>query len=254
MRSVLRGHNQFAQKRGSARPAAQSFLGGNARYVRIVIVLGKMSEHDVSRVGIEALRIGQEFADCVIREVSRAAHHALLDVPGIWANLQHFKIVVGFQHQAIGFTQMKFHELGQVAEVGDDGDFRPTRAESESQGIDGVMRNRKWRDFNIADDEPVSGADVFHMVEALLRALGQNAVYFGVRGFGEIHRGAPLAEDLREAANMIAMFVRDHDAVESVDQALDCSQPPQRFFFAETRIHQETRPLGFEQRAIARAA
>ncbi len=254
MRGVLRGNNQFAQKRDSARPAAQSFLGRDAGYVRIVIVLGKMREHDVSRVGIEALRIGEKFADRMIREVPRAAHHALLNVPGIWADLQHFKIVVGFQHQAIGFAQMKFHELRKIAEVGHDGDFCPTRAESKSQRVDRVMRNRKWRDFNIADDEPVSGADVFHMVEALLRTLGQNAVYFGVRGFGEIHRSAPLAEDLREAADMIAMFVGDDDAVETIDQALDGREPPQRFFFAETRIHQETRSLGFEQSAIARAA
>ena len=254
MRSVLRSNNQFAQKRGSARPPAQSFLGGNASYVRIVIILGKMGEHDVSRVGIEALRIGQEFTDRVIRQVSRAAHHALFDVPGIRPNFQHFEIVVGFQHQAIGFAQVKFHQLRQIAEVGNDSDLRPTRAESEPQRIDCVMGNRKWRDFNIADDEPVSGADVFHMVQALLRTFGQNTLHFGVGGFGEVHRGAPLAQDLRESADMIAMFVGDDDAVKAVDLAADLGEAPKRFFLAETRIHQQTRPLGFEQRAIARAA
>lgn len=254
MRGVLRGDNQFAQKRGSARPPAQRFLRRNARYVRIVIVLGKVCEDDVSRVGVKAFRIGQKFADRVIRKVSRAAHHTLLDVPGIRPNLQHFKIVVGFQHQAIGFAQVKFHELRKIAEVSNNGDFRTTRAKSESQRIDGIMRNRKWRDFNIANNEAVSCTDVFDMVQALLRTLGKNAVYFGVRGFGQVHRGAPLAEDLRQSADMIAMFVGDNNAVEAIDQALDRGQPPQRFFFAETRVHQQTRALGFEKRAIARAA
>src|ERR1700676_419102 len=87
MRGILRGNNQLAQKRGRAGAPAQRFFGGNACDVRIVVILGKMREHDVSRVSIESLRIGEELADGVIGEVSRATHHALLDVPGIRPNL-----------------------------------------------------------------------------------------------------------------------------------------------------------------------
>ena len=123
---------------------------------------------------------------------------------GIRPHLQHFEIVIGFEHQAVGIPQVNFHEFGQVAEVGDDRDFRSIRAKRESQWVHGIVRNRKRRNFNVAHDESLPGADVFDAVQALVRSLRQDAHHFGVRCFVQIYRGAPLAEDLRERADVIA--------------------------------------------------
>ena len=100
----------------------------------------------------------------------------------------------------------------------------------------------------------MSGADVLHTVQAFLRAFRQNAIHFGVRRFGEIYGGAPLAQHLRERADVIGVFVGNDDAVEPVDLALDCGKAPQRFLLAKPRIDQQPGPLGFEQRAVARAS
>jgi len=53
---------------------------------------------------------------------------------------------------------------------------------------------------------------------------------------------------------MIGMFVRDNDAVEPIDVSTYRGQAPQRFFFAEPRVHQKPGRARLEQRAIARAA
>ena len=85
-------------------------------------------------------------------------------------------------------------------------------------------------------------------------AFRQNAHHFGVRRFGEVDGGAPLAEHLRQRADVIGVFVGDDDAVEPVDLAPDRGEAPQRFFFAEARVHQQAGLLRFEQRAVARTA
>ena len=52
---------------------------------------------------------------------------------------------------------------------------------------------------------------------------------------------------------MIGMFVGNYDAVEPVDFAPYRGQAPQRFFFAEPRVHQKPGRIRLEQRAVARA-
>ena len=91
-----------------------------------------------------------------------AAHHALLDVPGVRADLQHFQIVIGFQDQKISFAQMMLHQLRHVAEVGDDGDFFSVGAESVAHRVRGIVRNRECGDFDIPNYEFNPGANVFH--------------------------------------------------------------------------------------------
>ena len=97
---MLRGDQQFAVEGGVALAAAQRFFGGDARDVGIVVVLGEMRQDHVAGARVEAFGIGEKFADRVIRKMPGAAHDALLDVPGIRPDLQHFEIVIGFQHQA----------------------------------------------------------------------------------------------------------------------------------------------------------
>ena len=108
-----------------ARPpgGGQSFFGGNSGDVGIVIVFRKVRENEIARLAVETFRIAQILAHRVIREMPRAAHHPLLDVPRIRPHFQHFQIVIRFQDQAIRAAQMVFHKLRHVAKVGDDGNF-----------------------------------------------------------------------------------------------------------------------------------
>ena len=251
---MLAGDVQSTAEREFGWAAIESFFSGDARDLGIVVLLGEMREDDMPRAAVKNFRVGQKFADDRVREMPRAAHHALLDVPRIRPDLQHFEIVVGFEHQAVGIAQVNFHEFGQVAEVGDDRDFDSIRAKGEPQGVDGVVRNAEGRDFNVADDKSLPGPNVLHAVQALVRSFRQDAQHFSVRGFVQINRGAPLAQHLRERADVIGMFVGDDDTVETIDVASDRGKAPQRFFFAKPCVHQQTGLLRLEQGAVARTA
>ena len=129
-RNVLRGNMQRAAEGKFAGAPAQRFFGGDAGHRRVIVLLGKVREDKMARAPVEHFAIGEKFADDGIGKMAGAAHHALLDVPGIGAHLQHFEIVIGFEDQEISFAQMMFHKLGQVTEVGDDGDFYSIGAEA----------------------------------------------------------------------------------------------------------------------------
>ena len=145
-------------------------------------------------------------------------------------DLQHFEIVVGFEHQAVSFPQMGFSpQLGQIAEVRDNRDFQSMGAKCESQRVHGIVWNREGRDFDVTHDESLAGANVFHAIQAL-RSFGQDAHHFSVRGFVQIDGGAPLAQHLCKRADVIAVFVGDDDAVEPVNVAANRGKAPQRFF------------------------
>src|ERR1700752_5245470 len=150
VRRTLCCDSELSAERSGGGTPPEGFFGANACHVGIVVVLGEMREHDVARAPVEPFRVGQKLADRRIRQVTRAAHHALLDVPGIRPNLKHLEVVVRFQHQAIGVPQMNFHKLREISKVRDDCDFCPVRAEGKTQRVDRIVGNRKRRHFNIA--------------------------------------------------------------------------------------------------------
>src|ERR1041385_1345930 len=79
----------------------------------------------------------------IVRKMTVTAHDTLLYGPGVWADLQHFQIVVGFEHQNVRAAQMKFDGVRNIAEIGNDCDLDALRAETKSDRIDRVVRNRK---------------------------------------------------------------------------------------------------------------
>ena len=146
-----------------------------------------------------------------------AAHHALLDVPRIRPHLQHFEIVIRFQHQAIGIAQMNFHQFRQIAEIGDDRYFHAVRAKVNPRGSTASC----GIEIGETSISPTINRCPARMCSTRSRRLcdtfRQDAQDFGVRRFGQVHGGAPLAQHLRQRADVIAMFVGDDDAVEPVD-------------------------------------
>src|SRR5579863_439427 len=184
-----------------------------------------------------------------------AAHDALLDVPGIGADLQHFQIVIGFEDQEVGFAQVMLYQLGHVAEVGDDGDFFAVGAESVADGVGGIVRNGERGDFDIADYEFNSGADVFDALDFSFWAVAIHFLNFAMGREGEVGGTFPLAGHLRETVGVIAVLVGYEDAVHFFGtRAAESFKTPQHFFFAKPGVNQEGRAPRFEQRGVARAA
>src|SRR6202142_1475867 len=162
---ALRSNMQCAVEGEFRGAAAERFFGGNACNVGIIVLLGGMREDDVARVAIKCFRIRQEFADYCVRKMPSAAHRALLDVPGIRADLQHLNIVIRFENQQIRFAQVMLHQLRHVAEVGNYHNFSSIRAEAITNRVSSVMRNSERRNFDVANFEWRATANVFNALD-----------------------------------------------------------------------------------------
>src|SRR5262244_224286 len=104
-----------------------------------------------------------------------AGEDALLDDPGIGADLEHVEIVIGFKNETIGLAKMDFDKLGHVAEIGADGDFGAVRAKREAERIGSVVGNGEGVHVNIADGKTLPGLDGFDAAKTLAESFGEDA-------------------------------------------------------------------------------
>ncbi len=159
--------------------------------------------------------------------------------------------MIRFEQQQIGAAQVVADGIRQIAQVGGDGDFDAFGAEREPDRIDGVMRNGKAGDVDIADGETGSSLEEFE----LGRIFGVVLVP-GNRGGGEtrnVDRNAELAGDHLEAVNMIGMLVSDEDRSQRFGIVAGGFEALEGLFAGKPGVHQETGPLGCDQRGIAGA-
>src|SRR4029077_1816469 len=96
--------------------------------------------------------------------------------------------------------------------------------------------------------------DELDALEAARVTFGKKAHCFRMRFGGEVNRGAPVAQERGQAADMICMFVGDDDAVEAINRMGQRGKAPQRFALPQARVHQQARPGSLKQSAIARTA
>ena len=178
----------------------------------------------------------------------------MLDDPGIRTDFEHVEIVIGFQNETIGLAKMDLDELGHVAEVGDNRELGAVGAESKSDRIGGVVRNAEGMNLDVTHGEGLSGMDRFDAAEPLAKSIGKNTLHGIHSWLGDVQRGFPESEHLRQAAAMVGVLVRDEDAVEVIDGLFNGREAGERFAFAESGVNEEAGALRLEQRDVARAA
>ena len=244
---VLGGDEEFAGEGGFGGAAAEGFFGGEANEIGVVVFLGDVGEDKMTDAGIEAFGVGEEFADRVVGEVASAGEYALFDDPGVRADLEHVEIVIGFEDEAIGLAEVDSDVIGQIAEIGADGDLGAVGAESESNGVGGVVRDGERVDVDVADPETLASLDGLYAAEALAESVRQNALEGFQGGLGDIERGFPEAEDLREPVAVVGVFVGDEDGVETVDIAPDGGEAGEGFAFSKAGVNEDAGAFGFEQ-------
>jgi len=250
----LRGNEEFACEAGFAGAAAEGFFGGDTDQIGIVVFLRDMRHDEIASRGVEAFRIGEEFADGEIGKMAGAGENALLDDPGVGTDLKHVEIVIGFEDQAIGLAEMDFDQFRHIAEIGANGDLGAVGAESETDGVGGIVGNGESVDVNIADRKPLARLYGFNTTEAFAEGVRENALQSIHGGFGDIKGGLPEAENLRETIAMVGVFVGDENGVEATEVALDGGEARQCFAFAKASVYQDAGAFGFEQSKVARTA
>ncbi len=201
---------------------------------------------------IETFGISKKFTDSVIREMTGARKNPLFHHPWIRTDLEHVQIMIGFEDQAIRFTQMNLYKFGHIAEVGTDRYFCAVAAKCESDGVSGVMRNGKRVHVDIADREMLPGLNGLHAAQALAESLRKNTLQLRHGRLGHIQRRLPKPEHLRQTVAMIAVFVGDQNRVEVIKFRTYRREPSECFAFAEPGVYKDAGVLGFEQRQIAR--
>jgi hypothetical protein len=243
----LGGDEEFSAEGGLGGAAVEGFFGGEADQVGIVVFLGDVAENEVAGDGVEAgFGVGEVFADGVIGEMAGAGEDALLDDPRVGANFEHVEIVIGFEHEAIGIAEMNFDEFGHVAKVGDESHFCAVGAESEADGVSGVMWDLEGVDVDITDGEMLAGMNGFDAAETFAEGVGEDAVERVHGGLGDVEGSFPEAEHLGETVAVVGVFVGDEDAVEGVDGEIDGGEAGESFAFAEAAVHEEAGALGLE--------
>jgi hypothetical protein len=251
---VLRSHQQLAAKGGFAGTPAERFFRADTRDIGIVVIFRKVRQHQIARPRVESLGIGEKRADHFIRKMSRAAHDALLHMPGIRTNLEHLQIVIRFEHDSIAIAQMLLHQFGHVTEIGHERELHAGGAKREAERVDSIVGNTERSDFDIADAKSMAGLNELDALEAPRMVFGKKTQGLGMGFRIEIDGRAPGAQQGRETADVIGMFVRDDDAVEAIEGMGQSSQAPQGFALSQAGIHQQARPGSLEQSAIARTA
>ena len=187
----------------------------------------------------------QDFADEVagyfVREVAHAAHDALFHGPGVGADLQHFQVVVGFQQEHVRALQVDANGVGEVAEVGGDGDFDAFGAEGEAYGVGCIVGGGEAVDVDIADDEAGAGLEEFENGLELAPGDGGGGEAAAVDGDAELFR------DGGEAGDVVGMLVRNNDGGQRFGVDVDSGQALESFFAAQTGVDEDACSLSGDQ-------
>jgi hypothetical protein len=147
-----------------------------------------------------------------------------------------------------------FHQLRHVAQIGAHRDFRTVGTESEADGIDGIVRNRKGVNIDVPDGKALAGVNGLRALQSFPEGVREDTLQRIQGGLGHVQRGFPQTENLRQTVAMIGVFVSDQDGIELFEVFTDGSETRQRFAFAKAGVNEDAGAFGFEQREVARTA
>lgn len=125
--------------------------------------------------------------------------------------LQKFFIVIRLDHKRVHFTQALHHHFGCVTEIGNEPETTRARMKGEPNRIDRVVRHGKTLHDDIANRKIRSGAKYPPVTMSIQSAVAPNR-FRGQRV--AINRHGQFAAKNFQPANMIAVFVRQEDAIE----------------------------------------
>ena len=131
--------------------------------------------------------------------------------------------------------------IGEIAEVGGDGDFDALGAEGEAYGVGCIVGDGEAVDVDIADDEAGAGLEEFE--DGLELAPGDG-------GGGEaaaVDGDAELLRDGGEAGDVVGMLVSNNDGGQRFGVDVDGGQALEGFLAAQTGVDEDAGSLGGDE-------
>ena len=164
--------------------------------------------------------------------------------------LQKFFVVVRLDHEGVDLAQPLDHRFRGVTEIGD----KPERARAgmkrETHRIDRIVRHRKRLDMDIADRKIRSGPE-----QPPVSMPRKNAAADRFRGEGiAVDGNSVFPAEHFEPANVIAMFVREENAIELARGDSALFEPQDELTRAQSTINEQPAMIGRDKRAISGAA
>jgi hypothetical protein len=187
-----------------------------------------------------------------IGKMPMARLNALFHRPGaVRIVLQHFFVMIRFDHERVHFAQAFGQHFGGVTKVGNETETAPTRVKSESDRLDRVVRHGKRLHRNVADGEFSPGPEEPPVPMLLEQAVATNG--FSSERVAIDRHGKFPTQDF-ETANMIAVLVCEQDAVQLFGGHAALLEPADELARAQAAVDQNPAVIRSDERTISRAA
>ena len=139
------------------------------------------------------------------------------------------------------------------------GDLDALMSSSETKIVDGIVRDRERMKVDLADPKVFARFDLLHSIAQRFSASAwffivdvEPFAYVGVQCFrGNVNGTIDGAEQHAQAACMIAVFVSDEHAVETLRVFADHREPARNFFCAQSGIDKHASVACNDQNCIA---
>ena len=144
-------------------------------------------------------------------------------------------------------AQVELDGVGDVAQVRYQAHFDALRAKTEAHRIDGVVRDGKAIDFDIAHAERGARLETIQPRRELAPGNGRRSQASDEDRYIEQPRQS------HQAADVIGMLVRDQDGIQLFGVFIDQCQPGQNVAPAQPGVDKDARFFGTDESGISRA-
>src|ERR1035438_6974320 len=130
---------------------------------------------------------------------------------------------------------MELDGIRQVAKIRNDTDLDSVRAKAESHRIDGIVRDSKAVDLNIANRESSPGLKAIELGRVLAPWNCRS------RQTRDKNGRVQLPGQRNQAAHMIGMLMGDQDGIHAVALFINCSEAREKIALTQAGVHQHAR-------------
>ena len=225
---------------------AQFFLDDAQGEFGAVALAAQVAEVEMTQVSREDFLEGG--GGVLVGEMTVPAEDSLLEAPGPMRTfLKHLHIVIRLEHEDICGAGALDHELGDMAQVGDETQVSRRGMKQEADGVLGIVRDGERFHEHVANLEGLSSFENPEIQRHIERA-GDFIAGWAVAVNGE----AQLFGQGGEALGVVRVLVGDQDGVEFLGSAANGGEAKPDLARAQAGVHEDADFTGLDISGIPR--
>ena len=179
--------------------------------------------------------LSNETAYGCIGEMAITPHEPLLQVPWIWPNSQHFKVMIGFQDEHVRSADPPCDIIRNIADVRELRDLHSTTRDAVRDRFSCIVRHAERKNLHITCSNGDAGLYGRNSGTTQFKLFGLQR---GDGAGGEKCFDGQVFQKHLQAACVVAMFVCDQDGVDAIGILADGFQTFRNFFPAHSGINE----------------